>query len=451
MAESMKGLHRTARCAEITAEQIGQTVTLMGWVAKNRNKGGIIFVDLRDRSGIMQVIFDGERNDAATFEKAGSLRSEYVIAVTGTVARRSGAVNPNLRTGELELNADSMRILSESETPPFLVQDGIDTREDLRLKYRYLDLRRPELQKKIIFRSRIVQFMRDFLSSEGFLDIETPCLIKSTPEGARDYIVPSRLHHGNFYALPQSPQLFKQLLMCSGYDRYYQMARCFRDEDLRADRQPEFTQVDMELSFVTEDDVMDVNTRLLAYLLQHLPPVYDELGFAKELSDAAKKAGDQIAESGIPKMTWQNAMDHYGSDKPDLRFGLEIRDVTEQVKDCGFSVFSGAVKDGGLVRGLTVKGQAGMPRKKIDKLTETAKTYGAKGLAYAALEEDGTVKSSFAKFLSEEEMAGLAEAMGAEREDSCSLPPTNSVRSALPWERSVWNSAQSWAFMIKMN
>ncbi|MCI1723183.1 MAG: aspartate--tRNA ligase [Lachnospiraceae bacterium] len=417
MAESMKGLHRTARCAEITAEQIGQTVTLMGWVAKNRNKGGIIFVDLRDRSGIMQVIFDGERNDAATFEKAGSLRSEYVIAVTGTVARRSGAVNPNLRTGELELNADSMRILSESETPPFLVQDGIDTREDLRLKYRYLDLRRPELQKKIIFRSRIVQFMRDFLSSEGFLDIETPCLIKSTPEGARDYIVPSRLHHGNFYALPQSPQLFKQLLMCSGYDRYYQMARCFRDEDLRADRQPEFTQVDMELSFVTEDDVMDVNTRLLAYLLQHLPPVYDELGFAKELSDAAKKAGDQIAESGIPKMTWQNAMDHYGSDKPDLRFGLEIRDVTEQVKDCGFSVFSGAVKDGGLVRGLTVKGQAGMPRKKIDKLTETAKTYGAKGLAYAALEEDGTVKSSFAKFLSEEEMAGLAEAMGAEKGD----------------------------------
>jgi aspartyl-tRNA synthetase len=417
MAESMKGLHRTARCAEITKEDIGKKVTLMGWVARSRNKGGIIFVDLRDRSGIMQIIFDGAKNDAETFGKAGSLRSEYVIAVTGMAAERSGAVNPNLKTGELEINAESMRILSESLTPPFLVQDGIDTREDLRLKYRYLDLRRPELQKKIIFRSKIVQFIREFLSAEGFLDIETPCLIKSTPEGARDYIVPSRLHHGSFYALPQSPQLFKQLLMCSGYDRYYQMARCFRDEDLRADRQPEFTQVDMELSFVTEDDVMDVNTRLLAYLLLHLPPVYRELGFPEELALSADKTGTHISENGIPKMTWKTAMDLYGSDKPDLRFGMEIHDVTENVRNCGFGVFADAVKNGGLVRGLTVKGQAGMPRKKIDKLTETAKTYGAKGMAYAALETDGTVKSSFAKFMTEEEMKSLAAAMEAEPGD----------------------------------
>lgn len=407
MAESMQGLKRTARCAEITEQEIGKKVTLMGWVAKCRNKGGIAFADLRDRTGIMQILFEGGNIDA------GVLKSEFCIAVTGVVQKRGGAVNPNLKTGTIEVRAEDLRILSESETPPFLVQDGIDTREDLRLKYRYLDLRRPELQKKIILRSRIVQLVREFLSKEGFLDIETPDLIGSTPEGARDYLVPSRVHPGCFYALPQSPQLFKQLLMCAGYDRYYQIARCFRDEDLRADRQPEFTQIDMELSFVNQDDVMDVNTRLLAFLFTQLPSIYREIGFPEELAASVERTGEQISKNGIPKMTWQKAMDKYGSDKPDLRFGMEIADVTENVRNCGFGVFANAVKEGGLVRGLNVKGQAGMPRKKIDKLTETAKTYGAKGLAYAAVAEDGSIKSSFSKFMSDEEMQSLIKEMQA--------------------------------------
>ncbi|MCR5295033.1 MAG: aspartate--tRNA ligase [Lachnospiraceae bacterium] len=411
MAESIRGLKRTCRCGEVTEAMIGREVTLMGWVAKCRNKGGIVFVDLRDRSGIMQVIFEGGS------ERAGALRSEFCIAVSGTVEKRGGAVNPNLKTGALELRAGSLRVLSESLTPPYPVQDGIDTREDIRLKYRYLDLRRPELQKKIMLRSRLVALVRTFMEEEGFLDIETPDLIGSTPEGARDYLVPSRVHPGCFYALPQSPQLFKQLLMCSGYDRYYQIARCFRDEDLRADRQPEFTQIDMELSFVEQEDVMDVNTRLLGFVLSRLPKVYEELGFDRPLAEAAEKAGRQILESGIEKMTWKKAMDLYGSDKPDLRFGMEIKDVSELVKDCGFSVFSSAVSSGGFVRGLTVKGQGGMPRKKIDKLTETAKTYGAKGLAYLALGADGSVKSSFARFLAEKEIKALILAMDAEPGD----------------------------------
>ena len=329
MAESMSGLRRTCRCAEVTEEMIGQKVTLMGWVAKCRNKGGIVFVDMRDRSGIMQVIYEGVEN-------AGSLRSEFCIAATGIVRRREGAVNPNLKTGSLEIEGQDLRILSSSETPPFHVLDGIDTREDLRLRYRYLDLRRPELQKKIMFRSRLVSLVREFMDREGFLDIETPDLIGSTPEGARDYLVPSRVHPGCFYALPQSPQLFKQLLMCSGFDRYYQIARCFRDEDLRADRQPEFTQIDMELSFVDQDDVMDVNTRLLGFVLSRLPEVYEQLGFDTELAKAAKNAAEKINAEGIAKMPWQQAMDLYGSDKPDLRFGMPIVDVTDSVRDCGF-------------------------------------------------------------------------------------------------------------------
>ena len=335
MAESIKGLRRTCRCGEVTEAMIGQEVTLMGWVAKCRNKGGIVFIDLRDRSGIMQIIFEGDN------ERAGALRSEFCIAVTGIVEKRGGAVNTNLKTGTMEVRAESLRVLSEALTPPYPVQDGIDTREDIRLKYRYLDLRRPELQKKIMFRSRLVALVRSFMESEGFLDIETPDLIGSTPEGARDYLVPSRVHPGCFYALPQSPQLFKQLLMCSGFDRYYQIARCFRDEDLRADRQPEFTQIDMELSFVEQEDVMDVNTRLLGYVLNRIPAIYEELGFDKALADAARKAGEEIAAHGIEKMTWKTAMDLYGSDKPDLRFDLPIRDVSETVKDCGFSVFTG--------------------------------------------------------------------------------------------------------------
>ena len=417
MAESMKGLKRTARCAEITEASLGKTVTLMGWVAKSRNKGGIIFVDLRDRSGIMQVIFDSSLCDQALFEKAGTIRMEYVLAVTGRIEKRSGAVNENLKTGTIELIAESLTILSESDPLPFQVEDETKTKDEIRLKYRYLDLRRPILQKNLMLRSYVVQTIRTFLKDEGFLELETPCLIKSTPEGARDYLVPSRTHPGSFYALPQSPQLYKQLLMCSGMDRYFQIARCFRDEDLRADRQPEFTQVDMELSFVNADDVMAVNTALLERILEDMIGYYDRLDFPEGLKKGAEKALSGIKANGIRKMTWLEAMDVYGSDKPDLRFGLPITDVSETVKDCGFGVFTGAVANGGRVRGINLKGQAGLGRKRIDRLTETAKLFGAKGMAYYAENEDGSPKSSFAKFMSEEELSALKEAMTYEKGD----------------------------------
>ena len=400
MAESMKGLHRSHRCTEVTKEMIGSEVTLMGWVQKSRNKGGIVFVDLRDRSGIMQIIFEtGRENgiDEEGFEKAGKLRSEFVIAVTGIVEARSGAVNPNLKTGEIEVRAKSLRILSESETPPFPIEEDSKTREDLRLKYRYLDLRRPDLQRNLMMRSQVTTLVRAFMAKEGFLEIETPTLCKSTPEGARDYLVPSRVHPGCFYALPQSPQLFKQLLMCSGYDRYIQIARCYRDEDLRADRQPEFTQIDMELSFVDVDDVIDVNERLLAYLF-------------KEVLDVDVKLP-------IQRMTWKEAMNRFGSDKPDLRFGMELVDISEVVKDTDFAVFKNALEAGGTVRGINAKGQGSMPRKKIDKLVEFVKGYGAKGLAYVAIQEDGTVKSSFAKFMTEDQMQALIKAMDRQNGD----------------------------------
>jgi aspartyl-tRNA synthetase len=397
MAESMKGLKRTHRCTEVSTANIGEKVTLMGWVQKSRNKGGIIFVDLRDRSGVMQLIFENESIDEEGFEKAAKLRSEFVIAVTGVVEARSGAVNTNLKTGEIEIRANSLRILAESETPPFPIEENSKTKEELRLKYRFLDLRRADIQRNLIMRSQVMTLTRQFMAGEGFLEIETPMLTKSTPEGARDYLVPSRIHPGNFYALPQSPQLFKQLLMCSGYDRYIQMARCFRDEDLRADRQPEFTQIDMELSFVDEDDVMDVNERLLA--------------------DLFKKILDVEVKLPIQRMTWQEAMDRFGSDKPDLRFGMELKDVSETVKGCEFAVFKNALENGGSVRGINAKGQGSMPRKKIDKLVDFAKDYGAKGLAYVALQEDGSVKSSFAKFMSEEEMAALIKAMDGQAGD----------------------------------
>ena len=397
MAESMKGLKRTCRCAEVTKAQIGETVTLMGWVQKARNKGGIIFVDLRDRSGIMQLIFENGEIDDAGFEKASKLRSEFVIAVTGRVEARSGAVNTNLATGELEIRCESLRILSESETPPFAVEENSKTREEMRLKYRFLDLRRPDLQRNLMVRSRVAQLTRAFMANEGFLEIETPVLIKSTPEGARDYVVPSRVHPGSFYALPQSPQLFKQLLMCSGYDRYIQIAKCFRDEDLRADRQPEFTQIDMELSFVDVDDVIDVNERLLAYLFKEI------LGVEVQLP--------------IQRMTWQECMDRFGSDKPDLRFGMELHNVSDVVKDCDFAVFKNALAAGGTVRGINAKGQGSMPRKKIDKLVDFAKDYGAKGLAYIAIAEDGSFKSSFAKFMKPEEMDALIKAMDGQPGD----------------------------------
>ena len=397
MAESMKGLKRSHRCAEVTKADIGSTVTLMGWVQKSRNKGGIVFVDLRDRSGIMQVIFENGEIDQEVFEKAGKLRSEFVVAVVGRVEARSGAVNPNLPTGEIEVRARELRILSEAQTPPFPIEENSKTREEVRLKYRYLDLRRPDLQKNMILRSRVSTLVRQFLANEGFLEIETPTLIKSTPEGARDYLVPSRVHPGSFYALPQSPQIFKQLLMCSGYDRYFQLARCYRDADLRADRQPEFTQIDMELSFVDVDDVIDVNERMLAFLFKEVLNVEVPLP--------------------IQRMTWQEAMDRFGSDKPDIRFGMELTDVSEVVKDCEFAVFKGALENGGSVRGINAKGQGAMPRKKIDKLVEFAKGYGAKGLAYIAIGQDGTVKSSFAKFMKEEEMTALIQAMKGENGD----------------------------------
>lgn len=397
MAESMQGLKRSHRCAELSKVNIGETVTVMGWVQKNRNKGGIVFVDLRDRSGLLQLIFENGSVSEEDFEKAGKLRSEFVIAAVGTVEARSGAVNENLATGEIEIRVKELRILSESETPPFPIEENSKTKEELRLKYRVLDLRRPDLQRNLMMRSKAATLTRQFLAEEGFLEIETPMLIKSTPEGARDYLVPSRVHPGNFYALPQSPQIFKQLLMCAGYDRYFQIVKCFRDEDLRADRQPEFTQIDMELSFVDVDDVIDVNERLLAKMFKEI------LGIEVSLP--------------IQRMTWQEAMDRFGSDKPDIRFGMELTDVSEVVKDCEFVVFKNALENGGSVRGINAKGQGAMPRKKIDKMVDLAKDFGAKGLAYVAIQEDGTIKSSFAKFMSEEEMAALVKAMDGENGD----------------------------------
>ena len=397
MAESMQGLKRTHRCGELSVANVGEKVTVMGWVQKNRNKGGLVFVDVRDRSGIVQIVCDEANTDAALLEKAASLRAEYVVAVVGEVARRSGAVNDKIATGEIEILPSELRILSEAQTPPFPIEENSKTKEDVRLKYRYLDLRRPDLQRNLMLKSQVMTLTRQFFAEEGFLEVETPMLGKSTPEGARDYLVPSRIHPGSFYGLPQSPQLYKQLLMCSGFDRYIQIARCFRDEDLRADRQPEFTQIDMELSFVDVDDVIDVNERYLAKVFKEV------LGVDVQLP--------------IQRMTWQETMDRFGSDKPDLRFGMELKDVTDVVKGCGFGVFTGAIENGGSVRGINAKGQGAMPRKKIDKLTAFVKDYGAKGLAYIALLEDGTAKSSFAKFMTEEEMSALIAAMDGEPGD----------------------------------
>ena len=409
MAESMQGLHRSHRCTEVSNNNIGESVPVMGWGQKRRNLGSLIFIDLRDRSGILQLVFD--ENDGDVFEKAKELRNEYVIAVEGTVRKRDGAVNDSMATGDIEITASSLRILSESQTPPIHIDDDTNTREELRLKYRYLDLRKPKLQRNIKMRSDITTFIRKFMSQEGFIEIETPTLCKSTPEGARDYLVPSRVHPGEFYALPQSPQLYKQLLMCSGFDRYIQIARCYRDEDLRADRQPEFTQVDMELSFVDIDDVIDVNERLIHAMYKEILNVDIPIPF--------------------PRMTWQEAMDRFGSDKPDTRFGMELIDVTDVVKGCGFGVFTGAIENGGTVRGLNVKGQGSMPRKKIDKLVDSAKGNGAKGLAYLCINEDGTYKSSFAKFMTEEELNNLVKAMAGE--------PGDLLLFAADKNKIVWN------------
>lgn len=411
MSESMQGLHRTHRCTELSSANIGEKVTVMGWVQKRRNLGSLIFIDLRDRSGILQIVFDETSVGAEGFAKAEELRSEYVIAVEGRVNKRSAAVNENLKTGEIEILATSIRILSESQTPPFQIEENSQTKDEIRLKYRYLDLRRPDIQRNLMLRSKVMKLMRDFMANEGFIEIETPILCKSTPEGARDYLVPSRVHPGSFYALPQSPQLYKQLLMASGYDRYFQIAKCFRDEDLRADRQPEFTQADMELSFVDVDDVIDVNERLLQYVFK-------------------EAIGVDIALP-LPRMPWQEAMDRFGSDKPDTRFGMELTDVSDVVKDCGFAVFTGALEAGGSVRGINVEGQGAMPRKKIDKLVEFAKGYGAKGLAYLCINEDGSYKSSFAKFMTEEELAALVEKMNGK--------PGDLLLFAADKNKIVWN------------
>ncbi|MCD8046584.1 MAG: aspartate--tRNA ligase [Clostridiales bacterium] len=397
MAESMRGLKRSHRCTEVSAADIGEKVTVMGWVQHRRNLGSLIFIDLRDRSGLLQIVFDETNVGAEGFARAGTLRSEYVVAVEGTVQKRSAAVNESLKTGDIEVIAETLRILSESETPPFQIEENSQTRDEVRLKYRYLDLRRPDIQRNLMLRSKVAYLLREFMAKEGFLEIETPALTKSTPEGARDYLVPSRVHPGSFYALPQSPQLFKQLLMCSGYDRYFQIAKCFRDEDLRADRQPEFTQADMELSFVDVDDVIDVNERLLQYVFK------EAIGVDVQLP--------------IPRMTWQEAMDRYGSDKPDTRFGMELVDVSEVVRNCGFGVFTGALENGGSVRGICVPGMGDLGRKQVDKLTELAKTYGAKGLAYIQCKSDGTIKSSFSKFFTEEGLQELINAMGGKSGD----------------------------------
>ena len=395
MGEALGGLKRTMMCGEPREANIGSKITLMGWVQRNRKLGGLEFIDLRDRTGIMQIVF-GEEINVESFEKAKSVRPEYCIAVTGEVVKRQSP-NENMPTGMVELLCEEIKILSESDTPPIYIKEDLDAAENIRLKYRYLDLRRPDMHKIFAIRSKTTKVIRDYLEENNFLDVETPVLGKSTPEGARDYLVPSRNYQGKFYALPQSPQLYKQLLMMSGFDRYYQIAKCFRDEDLRANRQPEFTQVDMELSFVEQDDVMALNEGLIARVFKEV------IGVDVQLP--------------IKRMTFKDAMEKYGSDKPDLRFGMEITNITEAVKDMDFVVFKSAIENGGSVRALCLKGGASLGRKPIDKLGEFVKTYRAKGLAWIQLKEEG-VKSSLAKFLTDEVTENIVKTIGAETGDA---------------------------------
>lgn len=396
MGETIYGMKRTHMCTELSEADVGKEVTVMGWVHKRRNLGSLLFVDLRDRTGLLQIVF-GDQTDREVFDKAETIRNEYVIAVKGEVAPRAPkAVNPSMKTGRIEILATELRILSSSETPPFHIEENSGVNEATRLKYRYLDLRRPDMQENLMLRHKVAKIARDYFDENGFLEIETPVLIKSTPEGARDYLVPSRVHPGKFYALPQSPQLFKQLLMVAGYDRYFQVAKCFRDEDLRADRQPEFTQLDLEMSFVDVDDVITINE-----------------GFIKK---AFKEALGVDIETPFPRMPYREAMERFGSDKPDMRFGMELVDVSDLVKECGFRVFSDAVTGGGSVRAINAKGCGGFSRKEIDSLGEFVKTYGAKGLAWIVVEEDG-IRSPIAKFFSEEEMAALLKRTCAEPGD----------------------------------
>jgi len=408
MEEMLSGLKRTHMCGELTVEDIDQNVVLMGWVQRSRNLGGLIFVSLRDRSGIIQIVFDENQCSEEVFNRAKSLRTEFVIAITGRVALRSEeAINENMATGRIEVIGKDLHIFSRAETTPFYIEDGINVSEALRYKYRYLDLRRPEMQKNLILRHNVANWVRNFLSSEGFLEIETPMLTKSTPEGARDYLVPSRVHPGKFYALPQSPQLFKQLLMISGYDRYYQIVRCFRDEDLRADRQPEFTQIDIEMSFVDVEDILSINEKLIAYIFKNA------LGVDIKLP--------------LPRMTYREAMERYGSDKPDTRFGMELVDISDLVKNSEFKVFAEAVEKGGSVRGINAKGCGSFTRREIDSLGEFVKTYRAKGLAWISVTEQG-IKSPIAKFFTEDQMKNIQERMEAEVGDLLLfIADTNSV------------------------
>lgn len=418
MAEFMTGLKRTDYCGDLRTSDIGREVTVCGWVQRQRDLGQLIFIDLRDRTGIVQLAFDNE-TDRTIFEKAFAARSEYVLAAKGVVRERSSK-NMEIPTGEIEVEVKDLRVLSKAETPPFEILDETNTNEELRLKYRYLDLRRGPLQRNIMMRSKIAKVARDYFYENGFIEIETPMMMKSTPEGARDYLVPSRVHKGKFYALPQSPQIYKQLLMVAGYDRYIQLARCFRDEDLRADRQPEFTQIDMELSFVDMDEIMEINEGLFKRLFK------DVLG--------------QELETPFPRMTYKDAMERYGSDKPDIRFGMEICDISELVKDCDFGVFKGAIENGGSVRGIVAKNAASkLTRKEIDKLTEYVKGIGAKGLAFVRWVDDKPT-CSFAKFMAEGQLENILAAMGAEKGDvvllvadknSVTLPVLGALRLAV--------------------
>ena len=393
--DNLQHFRRTDYCGTFTAANVGQEISVCGWVQRQRNLGSLIFVDLRDRTGLLQLAFD-DSTPRDLFEKAASLRGEYVIAAKGLVRERESK-NPELPTGDIEVKVTELRLLAKAATPPFEIVEHSDVRDAVRLKYRYLDLRRPDMQRTIALRHKIVKICRDYFDENGFLEIETPILTKSTPEGARDYLVPSRVHPGKFYALPQSPQQYKQLLMLSGFDRYFQIARCFRDEDLRADRQPEFTQIDLEMSFVNEDDVMEIQE-----------------GFLKRVF---KEVLNVDVKTPFLRMPWREAMDRFGSDKPDLRFGFELKDISDIVKDCGFGVFSGAVQGGGSVRLINVNGHAAdFPRKKIDKLGEFVKTYKAKGLAWTRM-HDGQVTSSYQKFLTEEENKAILERAGAKDGD----------------------------------
>ena len=437
MAEFLTGLKRSCYCGELRAENIGQTVTVCGWTQRQRDLGQLIFIDLRDRTGVVQLAFD-DNTDKAVFEKAFAVRSEFVLAAVGKVRERSSK-NKDIPTGDIEIEVTELRILGESETPPFEIVDDCKTAELTRLKYRYLDLRRPQLQKNLILRHKVAKSTRDYFDENGFIELETPMLIKSTPEGARDFLVPSRIHKGSFYALPQSPQMYKQLCMVAGFDRYMQIARCFRDEDLRADRQPEFTQIDLEMSFVDMEDVLEIGE-----------------GYIKRVF---KEVMNIDIPTPFPRYTYNEVMERFGSDKPDTRFGMEIFDITDAVRGCGFGVFKSAVEGGGSVRGITAKGAVKTyTRKEIDKLTEYVRGIGAKGLAWIRMNDDA-IASSFAKFMTEDEMQAILKTAGAEKgdvvfivadtDDNTVLPTLGAVRTEVAKKLDIIGDGFNFLWVVK--